>query len=98
MGGPDWIPVCGGLTTPAFFFALTGPQTPGHSYRNIDVMFRRAILYRLILFIRFYFTVLCSEPFLRFSRGRLGPRLPVVFGSDGPGMGAVDNSPIGAAS
>jgi hypothetical protein len=46
-------------------------------------MLRLAVLNRLILFIRFYFTILRSGPFLQVMGGRMCPLLPMVSGLDG---------------
>jgi hypothetical protein len=45
-------------------------------------MLWHAVLNRLILFIRFCFTILLSEPFLQVVRGDGCPRLPMLFGSN----------------
>jgi hypothetical protein len=42
-----------------------------------------AVLNRLILFIRFYFTVPGSGLFLQVARGRMSPLLPRIRGANG---------------
>jgi 5-methylcytosine-specific restriction endonuclease McrBC GTP-binding regulatory subunit McrB len=51
------------------------------------MMLRLAVLNRLILFIRFYFTILRSEPFLQLAGGRMRSLLPLVSGSNCLGDG-----------